>query len=204
MSNEEHSPPNSPQTTRVPRRMSLEQAHKMRQNNPILNLQQRVRQISRQLEQVTAQFTAFQGGRQTQESDNYKDENDYSSDSSLSSHLRKGDRRSLIDEFCDIKLERRSLMATWTPVSILSRFEPWIEFLKPKDMMMRRVLKLLASNSRDIPPCGLRVSRSKGLELARGRSTLRRSSKPLWTSGFYPRVTSKTCTTRFSHSNKTT
>ena len=98
MSHEEHSPPNSPQLARVPRGMSLEQAHMMREDNAILNLQQSVRQISRQLEQMTAQFMAFQGGQQNQEPNNHEDENDYSSDSSLKSHLRRGDRRPSIDE----------------------------------------------------------------------------------------------------------
>jgi len=42
--------------------MSLEQAHIMGQDNAILALQQSVRQISRQLEQMITQFMALQGG----------------------------------------------------------------------------------------------------------------------------------------------
>jgi len=61
MSNEEHSHPNSPQQARVPTVMSLEQAHITRKDDSILTSQQNMTQISRQLEQMAAHFTNFQG-----------------------------------------------------------------------------------------------------------------------------------------------
>ena len=57
MPNEEHSHTNSPQPARVPRGLSLEEAHIMRQHNSIITLQQSVRQISRQLEQMATHFS---------------------------------------------------------------------------------------------------------------------------------------------------
>ena len=77
--------------------MSLEQAHIMRQDNAILALQQSVRQISRQLEQMTTQFMALQGGQRAQEPNDHGDEQGYSSDSSMGSNPRRGGRRPLID-----------------------------------------------------------------------------------------------------------
>ena len=68
--------------------MSLEQAHIMRQDNAILALQQSVRQISRQLEQLTTQFIAFQGGQRAQEPSDHGDEHGFSSDSSMGRNLR--------------------------------------------------------------------------------------------------------------------
>jgi len=59
--------------------MSLEQAHFMSQDNAILSLQQRVRQSSRQLEQMTAQFTTLQGCQRAPEPNGHGDEDDYSS-----------------------------------------------------------------------------------------------------------------------------
>ena len=74
MSNEELSCPNSPQPARVPRGVSLEQAHIMRPDNAILTLQQSVRQISRQLEQMATHFINFQGDGQAPKPSVHEDE----------------------------------------------------------------------------------------------------------------------------------
>jgi len=85
--------------------MSLERAHIIKQDNAILGLQQSVRQISRQFEQMTTQFMALQGGQRVQEPNDHRDEDDYSNDSSMGSNPRRGGRRPPMDEFRDIKVE---------------------------------------------------------------------------------------------------
>jgi len=125
MSNEEHSRPNSPQPARVPRGMSLEQAHIMRQDNAILTLQQSVRQISRQLEQMATHFTNFQGDGQAPEPSVHEDENDNWRDSSLRSHSRRGGRRPPRDDFRDIKVEPPEFNGNQNPDEYLE----WVQAL---------------------------------------------------------------------------
>jgi len=104
VSNKEHSYHNCPQPARAPKGLSLEQAHILRQDNAILTLQQSVRQISRQLEQMATHFTNFRGDGQAPEPI-HEDENDNSSDSSLRGHSRRGGRRPPRDDFRDIKVD---------------------------------------------------------------------------------------------------
>ena len=77
----------------------------MRQDNAILALQQSVRQISRQLEQMSNQFMALQRDQRAQEPSDHGDEQGFSNDSSKASNLRRGARRPRMDEFRDIKVE---------------------------------------------------------------------------------------------------
>jgi len=48
---------------------------------------------------MSAQFSAFSGGRQAPEPSFHEDENNNSSDSSLRSHPKRGGKRPPMDEF---------------------------------------------------------------------------------------------------------
>ena len=105
--------------------MSLEQAHIMRQDNAILALQQSVKQLSRQLEEMTNQFMAFQRGQRTREPIDDEDEHGFSSDSSMGSNPRRGGRRPPMDEFRDIKVEPPEFNGNLNP----DEFLEWVQAL---------------------------------------------------------------------------
>ena len=125
MSNEEDTPTNPIQPARVPRGMNLEETHAMRHYNVILALQQSVRQIRRQLEQLTTQFLAFQRGQRPQEPSDDGDEQSFSSDSSMGSNPRRGGRRPPMDEFRDIKVEPLEFNGNLNPDEYLE----WVQVL---------------------------------------------------------------------------
>ena len=162
MSNEEETPTNPLQSARAPRGMSLEETHAMRHDNAILVLQQSVRQISRQLEQLTTQFLALQRGQRPQEPYDDGDDQSFSSDSSIGSNPRRGGRRPPMDEFRDIKVEPPEFNDNLNPDEYLQWVQPWTESLKPRAIMMKEVSRLLALNSQGMPPCGLKTSKANG------------------------------------------
>jgi len=102
------------------------------------------------------------------------------------------------------KWNPRSSIATWTSMSTLNGFKPWTKSLRPRAMMMSEVSRLLALNSQGMPLCGLKTSRSKGLERERERSTYGRNLNLSWTRGSFRKATSETSTTDSSHSRRTT
>ena len=125
MSHEEDTPTNSLPPARVPRGMSLEQAHIMRQDNAILALQQSVRQLSTQIEQLSNQFRALSRDQRAQETNDDGDEQGFSSDSSKGSNSRRGGRRPPIDEFRDIKVEPPEFNGALNPDEYLE----WVQAL---------------------------------------------------------------------------
>ena len=127
MSNEEDTPTNPIQPARVPRGVNLEEIHATRHDNAILALQQSVRQISRQLEQLTTQFLAPQRGQRPQEPYDDGDDQSFSSDSSMGSNQRRGGRQPPMDEFRDIKVEPPEFNGNLNPDEYLE----WVQSLGP-------------------------------------------------------------------------
>ena len=93
----------------------------MRRDNAIQSLQQSVRQISRQIEQMSNHFVAFQGFQRTQESSD--NEQGFSSDSSMRSNPRRGGRRPPMDYFRDIKVEPPDFNGNLNP----DEFLEWVQ-----------------------------------------------------------------------------
>jgi len=73
---------------------------------------------------MTTQVTTLQGGQRTQEPHVHGDKDDYSSDSSMGSNLRRGGRRPPNDEFRDIKVEPPEFNGTLNPVEFLEWVQP--------------------------------------------------------------------------------